>query len=250
MRRKNRMARVLRALSGKTQEQTAEDIGVHASLIAQIELGKFEPSDEQMERLADSADLDLPDAEELFRLAETLQQGNRWQGEASSALLHELDERVESHLSRAWARLTALSPVDAAPRPEDRERAAELLERLQGLGEESRLAVVQVSELFQTWALCQAACEQSVREGAGDIKSAVAWGRLACEIAARVRGPETWRSRLQGYAAAHEASALRMAGELKTAEAKLQDAKRLWQAGSDPYGVLDSGKLIELERRA
>lgn len=243
MRRKNLMARMLRALSCKTQEQTAEDIGVHPSLIAQIELGKFEPSDEQMERLADSADLDLPDAEELFRLAETLQQANRWQGEASSALLRELDERVESHLSRAWDRLTASSPANAAPRPEDRERAAELLERLRDLREESRLAVVRVSEPFQSWALCQAACEQSVREGVSDIESAVAWARLAWEIAARVRGPESWRNRLQGYAAAHEANALRGAGDLKAAEAKLQDAQRLWQAGSDPYGVLDSDKL-------
>jgi len=53
---------------------------------------------------------------------------------------------------------------------------------------------------------------------------------------------------LLGYTAAHEANALRTAGDLKAAEAKLQEAKRLWQAGSDPDGLLDAGKLLDLER--
>ncbi len=122
MRRKNRLARLLRALSGKTQEQTAEEIGVHPSLIAQIELGKFEPSDDQLERMAASANLALADAEEIFLLAESLQRSNRWRGQSAEALLGELDERLRSHLSRAWQLLATLPPAERAPKPEDRRK--------------------------------------------------------------------------------------------------------------------------------
>jgi len=46
MTRETRLARLLRALSGRTQEQMAEAIGVHPSLITQFELdqGRRVPS--------------------------------------------------------------------------------------------------------------------------------------------------------------------------------------------------------------
>lgn len=110
------MARVLRALSGKTQEQTAEEIGVHPSLIAQIELGKFEPSDDQLERMAASADITLADAEEILLMAESLQRSDRWQGQTEETLLDELNERLRSHLDRAWQRLASLRRAGKPPR--------------------------------------------------------------------------------------------------------------------------------------
>jgi tetratricopeptide (TPR) repeat protein len=97
----------------------------------------------------------------------------------------------------------------------------------------------------QRWILCESVCEQSVREASRDIDSAAALARLAREIAERARGPAG--NRLQGYAAAHEANILRVIVELKAAEAVLQDAKRLWISGSDPYNVLDPGRLLHFE---
>ncbi|HEY0510753.1 MAG TPA: hypothetical protein VGH73_02535, partial [Thermoanaerobaculia bacterium] len=41
--------------------------------------------------------------------------------------------------------------------------------------------------------------------------------------------------------------ALRVSGELNAADAALEEAKRLWQAGSDPGAVLDPGRLWDLE---
>lgn len=244
------MARMLRALSGKTQEQTAEEIGVHPSLIAQIELGRFEPSSDQLERLAQSADLTLPDADEILRLAETLRRSRRWQSSGIEGVAGELMERLRSHVSRAQRHLLTLPHSDTAPRPEDRLEAGALLQRLKGLSEDSRVAVVRVADELQIWALCEEACKQSLEEAPRDIESAISWARLAREIAERVRGTEGWCSRLQAYAAAHEANALRMAGELAAAAVLFQEATHLWQAGSDPIGLLDPGGLLEPDRPA
>jgi len=245
MRRKNVQARLLRALSGKTQEQTAEETGVTPALIAQIELGKNEPGDETLAGIAATAELMVADADEILRHAETLQRSRRWQGPGAEAVLHELAERLRSHLSRTWRRLSSLDSAEPLPTPEDRRWARELRERLESLFAESRPAAGQDAEELQRWLLCEAVCEQSVREASRDLDSAAALARLAREMAERARGPEG--ARLQGYAAAHEANALRVVGELQAAEAVLQEAKRLWDSGSDPYGVLDPGRLLDLE---
>jgi tetratricopeptide (TPR) repeat protein len=123
--------------------------------------------------------------------------------------------------------------------------AVELRERLKRLSKESGPPVAQAAEDFQRWVLCEAVCEQSVREASRDVAGAASWARLAREIAEQERGPE--RDRLRGYAAAHEANILRVAGQLKEAEVCLKDAKRLWQSGPDPYGVLDPGRLLHFE---
>jgi tetratricopeptide (TPR) repeat protein len=123
----------------------------------------------------------------------------------------------------------------------------ELFGRLERLPQEARLAVVQVAEEFQSWALCERVCDASELEASRSVEQAAVWAHLARHIAERVRGPEEWRSRLQGYAAAHVANVLRVSGSLVLAEATLEEAKRLWHAGSDPVGVLDPGRLLDLE---
>src|SRR5262249_32247719 len=62
-----------------------------------------------------------------------------------------------------------------------------------------------------------------------------------------VRGPEGWRNSVRGYAAGHGANVVRVGGKLKASEARLEEAKNLWNAGSDPDGVLDPGRLLNLE---
>ena len=247
MRRKNRMARLLRALSGKTQEQTGEAIGVHPSLIARFEQDQIVPDEGHLERLARGADLTVSDVEEILRLAEDLCRSNRWRGQGSEALLGELKERLGDHISRSYRRLLTLPRSGLTPKPEDRRRARELCERLKSLPGDWQSGVIQVAEQYQSWALCEAACEESVNEATRQVESAASWARLAREIAERVRGPEAWRNRLLGYALAHEANILRVVGELKAADATFEEAKRLWHAGSDPEGLLDPGRLLDLE---
>jgi tetratricopeptide (TPR) repeat protein/DNA-binding XRE family transcriptional regulator len=247
MRRKNVQARVLRALSEKTQEQTAEDLGVTSALIAQIELDKVDVAPDLLAGLAATADLAVPDSDDILRLAETLRRSQRWRGPGGEVVLQELTERLRSHLQRTWRRLTALHLPLPASSTEVRRWAGELREKLESLSAQSRLAEGQDVEELQRWLLCEAACEQSVREASRDLDSASAWARLAREVAEQARGPEGARNRLRGYAVAHEANILRVVVELKAAESVLEEAKRLWDSGCDPYGVLDPGRLLHFE---
>ncbi len=148
-------------------------------------------------------------------------------------------------------RLSRAVPAEGYPETHGlapaRKRAGELFARLESLPEEARLAVVSVAGEYQGWALCERACEASIREASRNLERAAAWARLAREIAERVRGTEDWRSRIRGYATAHGANLLRVSGDLNAADALLQEAKRLWNAGTDPAKVLDPGRLPDLE---
>jgi tetratricopeptide (TPR) repeat protein len=161
-----------------------------------------------------------------------------------------VSRRVRQGLTEA-ARHSRLASAAEIPEAQsvayDRQRAAKLFKRLEGLPEEARPAAVEMVEDLRSWALCERVCEASVREASRSLERAAAWAHLARQIAERVQGPEEWRHRLRGYAAAHVANVLRVSGDLVSAEAALEEAKRWWQAGSDPAGALDPGRLLDLE---
>jgi tetratricopeptide (TPR) repeat protein len=129
----------------------------------------------------------------------------------------------------------------------DRRRAEELFRRLAELSPPMRLAVIRVVDRYQTWAMCERVCEASVREASRDLEGAAVWARVAQEAAARVRGPEWWQHRVLGYAGGFGANLVRVQGELKPAAADFAAAKRLWLSGADPLGLLDPGRMLDLE---
>lgn len=153
-------------------------------------------------------------------------------------------------LSKA-ARRTRAVPVKGYPEPHevdlDRRQAEELFRRLAEQPPQFRLAVVRVVDRYQTWALCERVCEASVREASRDLESAAGWARVAQEAASKVRGPEWWQHRVQGFAGGFGANVVRVQGELKPAAASFEAAKRLWLSGADPLGLLDPGRMLDLE---
>jgi len=148
-------------------------------------------------------------------------------------------------------RLSRTAPPVDYPRSGEatssRKRAEALWQGLADLSEGARLEVVQVGREFQSWALCERVCDESEREASRNLKRAAGLARLAQEIAVRVPGPVSWRDLLRGYASAHAANVLRVSGELNAADALFKEAKRLWNAGSNPDAVLDPGRLFDLE---
>jgi transcriptional regulator with XRE-family HTH domain len=244
MRLRNRLVRLARALSGEKQKDLAERVGIHPVQMAQYELGKVEPGPENLERLlAEGAGLTVAAGEEVLKLADTLRQPRLRAGQGAAELFPELLAILVSGVYRRLLRL----PLPDRPAAEGRLQSGELWSRLKGLAESQALAVVKVAREFQSWALTELICEESVVQAARDLERASFLARLAREIAERVPGPEGWRQRVRAFAMAHAANILRVAGKLKASAALFEEARRLWDAGSDPEGLLDPGRLLDLE---
>jgi transcriptional regulator with XRE-family HTH domain len=233
------LAHLLRALAEKSQEAVAEELGVHPSLIGHFERGRVVPGRDHLERLAAGAGITLREAEEILRLYEAFRRSRQARGRGGEELFDGLAQGVRAHAEAVYRRVLRMPLPGGNPAPEDRERAEGLWARLEPLPEESRSALVRVAEEFQSWALCERVCAESVLEAPRQVERAAGLVRLAQEIAERVPGPEGWRDRLQGYAAAHAANVLRVAGDAKAAEAAFASAELLWQRGSDPSDLLD-----------
>jgi tetratricopeptide (TPR) repeat protein len=171
--------------------------------------------------------------------------------ESVELALLDFSHLLREELTQSALASRALPPAGGYPQPLEVEPTRWLAGRLWAQGEplpEHELrGVAKVSAAFQTWAMAERLCEESVTQASRDLERAAALARLAREVADRVPGPEGWRLRVRGFATAHAANALRVAGELKAADATMEEAKRLWHAGSDPDAVLDPGRLRDLE---
>ncbi|HEV7503488.1 MAG TPA: helix-turn-helix transcriptional regulator [Thermoanaerobaculia bacterium] len=244
MRRKNLLVRVYRALSGRTQMAFAKRTGIHHVLLARYEQGQIDPSPGHLRRMGQlGAGLTVAAGERLLDLAETLRQPRKRAGGRAEDFGAELSALV----SGFYHRLLNLPLPPPAPRAEDRHEAAQLWQRLAELPEDQQLAVVRVAQEFQTWALAELVCEESVIQTSRDVERTASLARLAREIAEKVPGTEGWRNRIRGYAVGHVANSLRLPGELEAADVILREAKRLWAVGCDPAGLLDPGRLLSLE---
>jgi tetratricopeptide (TPR) repeat protein len=111
-----------------------------------------------------------------------------------------------------------------------------------------RRKLVEDAQEFRSWALCELVCAESVKAAADDAGRAVELAELAVLIADLAPGEETWRWRLQGYAAAHLGNARRVRTDWPGAEEAFDRAAKLWQAGApgDP-GLLPEAQVLSLE---
>jgi len=98
----------------------------------------------------------------------------------------------------------------------------------------------------QALKLCMKLCDESTEAASRDLETAAVLARLAAEAAEEVE-PEGLRIRVTGVAAAYGSNVQRVTGELLAAETSFAEAKRHWDAGSDPDGVLDPGRILDLE---
>jgi hypothetical protein len=129
---------------------------------------------------------------------------------------------------------------DRLPIPEDREEAAELWARMARRTPGQRNALVEETEEFRSWALCERVASESAAALASDPRQALDLAELARRIAELTPGPEDWRSRVQGYAWAHVSHARRACGDRPGAEEAMGRSRRLWAAGaSGAPGLLE-----------
>ena len=100
MRRKNRLVRLFRALSGETQSAFSESTGVHAVLLAKYELDLVEPSPEHLERTAHGAGLTVADGEKILDYADALRRPRQRAGSVADGLHEQLAAAVDSVYQR------------------------------------------------------------------------------------------------------------------------------------------------------
>lgn len=196
MSRKVLLARLLRALSGKSQKALAKELGVHRSLVGHFERGRVEPAREDLERLAAGAGITLVQSEEILRLYQAFRRCGDARGRNAEEVLDDLAHSFRALAETIYLRVLHL-PLAEAPSSSDREQAEELWERLEAAPEATRADIVRVAREFQSWALCERLCAESATEASRDVKRSASLAQLALEIAEHVPGPEGWRNRVR-----------------------------------------------------
>ena len=120
MRREHIMARLLRAVSGKTQQRFGEEVGIDPSVIADFELGSALPSRDHLERMAALVGLTVSSTEEVLRALDTLRRPRQRRGEGAKPILEGIVQGVRSEVEDAYRRLLTLRLPEAVSREEER----------------------------------------------------------------------------------------------------------------------------------
>ncbi len=147
------------------------------------------------------------------------------------------------------AAVSAHQPIgNTQPSADDRAEAEELWRRLSRYTPAQQQALLEETDEFRSWALCERVAATSIEMAPEDPAAALELARLSEAIAEVCPGGDLWRLRLRGYAIAHQGNALKVQGDLNTAAAVLSRACRLWAAGApaDP-GLLRAAMLPWIE---
>lgn len=247
MKEENLKLRHYRAASGLTQEEFCEVSGLDPGTLALYETGKHVPGPAALDRAASASGLTQGYGDEVLQLDETHRRKRLRPGRSPAEIFSEVHETVERHLRQAWRSLLGLAPRTVPPREEDRVVAKQQLPQLAKLTPGQRAAVVRRGRDYHAWALAIEAGEASEEAASRDPKETTRMARLARDFAELVDDPTGWCNAIRSYALAYEGNAARISGRLKEARAIFEEAKRLSEGASDPYGLLDHGRLSDLE---
>jgi transcriptional regulator with XRE-family HTH domain len=243
--------RVLRVTHRCKQEDLARALGIAPGTLSAYENGTKEVDRALLDRAGEA--LRLPREAVDSMLAEL-------QFQRTAARPCENGTQGEARRERVWmaalagrilegAVLDILDQIDRHTAvAEERRRAPLLWARLIARSPEARRALVEESPEFQTWALSELLCHESLRAAADSADRAIALAELALRVADLAPGEGGWRSRVAGYAWAHLGNAHRVKGDLRGADRAFTRAGELWEQGApaDPK-ILNEARVLGLE---
>jgi tetratricopeptide (TPR) repeat protein len=125
--------------------------------------------------------------------------------------------------------------------------AEELWVHLEPYSSADRRTLVAGGPEYQTWALSFLLCDNSEKAAPRSAKEALELAELAVHVARHVPDLSAFQPRLEGWAEHFLANALRVSSRPREANGPLARGEQLWQAGSDPAGLLDEGRLLDLK---
>jgi DNA-binding XRE family transcriptional regulator len=240
---------VLRNRDDLTQKTMARKIRVKASTYSAWEQGASEPGHGNFEQLAEAFHLSPPALEalaDLFGSIPALLGAAREGGERAAAS----SVRMAVLFTQAGEEIFREQRAASTPAPEDRRQALELWARVQEYETAAeRQAVVLEVEDFWIWPFCELLCDESLKAAPDSAGRALELAGLALAVAHLVFGDEAWRASLRRYAWAHFGNALRVCGQLPSAETAFCRAAELEKAAAlgDPAGLLNEARVLGLE---
>ncbi|HEV8577886.1 MAG TPA: helix-turn-helix transcriptional regulator, partial [Thermoanaerobaculia bacterium] len=238
--------RLLRWLAGNwTQKRLAAESGVAESSICRYERGQQTPSPRTFENLCEAAKVPYVVVEAVLRpaLREVLAARGGAAGDGSSflsavawtdELLRALAAIVRPLLGHVVEEVLANAcgpwEIGRAPSAADRRTAPDLWDVLRDSTEKDRQLLLEDTREYRGWAVCELACEESLKAAPDSATRALEYAALAVEIARLPAGEnEMFRRRLEGYAEAHLGNARRVHGNLQEADEAFGRARALWK---------------------
>lgn len=171
-------------------------------------------------------------------------------------LLHHLEDcavcgPVGAHLveARRAGRLPRLYSSVEAGLAKSLHEAPALWRKLEPYSPGRRRGLVQDTNRFLSWGLCELLCRKSREAASADANEAVDLAELAVLIAELLRPgrsvEEAWLQELRALAWAHLGNARRVLGELRSAEEAFEASAGLWEKGaSEIDDALGFGPVI------
>jgi transcriptional regulator with XRE-family HTH domain/tetratricopeptide (TPR) repeat protein len=249
----SRALTVLRSALGWEQTALAKAVGVRPSVISNYENGHRPLTREKLEELARVMGLPAEAVDWAVAFVQSLRsvaQAPGYHGPPAAAERQQVETiaaetgRLMTEFTRSLlGRVTLHGRALAA-----RQQAAVLWGMMKRRGAKERRVLVEDAQEFRNWGICELLCAESIKAAADDANRAVELAELAVLIADLAPGEETWRWRLQGYAASHLGNARRVRTDWPGAEEAFSRARKLWEAGApgDP-GLLSEAQVLSLE---
>jgi tetratricopeptide (TPR) repeat protein len=244
---------VMREARGRTAKQLALDLGLKADTLYAYESGKHVPSRNLLNRAALALGLTVHHVDRTIRYLRQTDAEAGVSGAAGEESRTDAEiERISLVLAEEWEEIHRQQLTRSrrlARALAEREAALVHFPRLRACPADERMSVVRENPAFQTWAVSELACHESIEAAADDPAHALAWTDVAVLIAELAPGEEAFRARSQGYAAFHRGNAFRAKGKLPESNAEFSRADVLWKAGApgDPERLLNEARVLGME---
>ena len=242
---------VLRVICRLSQTELGAASGIPRDSISDYERGRFAPRSEALQRLVEAMGFTAATFDRARSFVEEVRDARQESDlvPGDRALIAEIEDfagdegrAMEDFTRRRLARVALVARVLAS-----RRQAPALWARLAPLPERDQQRLVAGDPRLWTSGFCELLCQQSIDAAGDSAARAVHLAQLAVRVARRVDEDSPWPLRLEGYAWAHLANALRVASDLLAAERAVVHAMDLWEAGaeSDP-GLLNEARVFHL----
>jgi transcriptional regulator with XRE-family HTH domain len=242
-----------------TKSELAEKAGISRSSLSLYEAGKKVPDLATLLRLLDALDCGLGDLDRADEFCVALRYKSPRRPPLEITEVASLTAETGSVVSRLMEtvalltqptskRVRTAASAEGHPLPEDREKAAELWERIRKYPHEGRSALIAELPELHTWAFSELLAHESAETASDSAAAALELAQEALDVAERMPGDKVRRLRSRGYALGHIGNAQRVQGDLDSACRSFTISDEEWKAGEGcPGDLLDEARLLHLK---